>query len=173
MSTTIEGISGSRWHIRNGAPTVRAGVAIDSRGDAGNRIFKVADVLNAMKAEGVLDAVEIIAELPRVEESPGGKNVYVRGVSFNVDGGGGDASDYRQRALSQLAVARHLEAKEAEKELEAIKRRAAELELSKRRERIVSRHARGLGAHDYDSLDVNGKYIVDTIRELEECVAAK
>jgi len=105
--------------------------------------------------------------LPKVEESPGGKNVYVRGVSFNVDGGGGYAADYRQRALSQLAVARHLEAKE---ELEAIKLRSAEALLNTRRNEVAGK----LGAHpNYDVLTEFAKRSIDLVIALEDQLAAK
>lgn len=169
MSTIIEGTYGSNWAISKpwAVGDDENEVAINSLDAAGNRIFKVSVLLDAMKAEGVLDAVEIITELPKI--GPSGSTGYVSAGSrsYSATEDWADGRKHRAVAMERLAIARYLEAKNSEAA------RAEETALRKHRQRIVNSHSNGLGAYDYDSLDTNGKHIVDTIRELEDQLAAK
>jgi len=168
MSTTIESVYGSKWTISNSSiDDDGPQVAIDSRSSAGNRVFLVADVLNAMRAEGVLDAVEIITELPEVEESPSAVSAYVGGQAFGIDGHWADGTAHRKQALRSLALARFCEARFAAKVDE---RKAAKAVLAERRDALAAE----IGGHrHYEELFVTLRTAINHIIELEDQLAAK
>jgi len=167
--TTIEGIYGAKWQVTKPEyGEQRAEVAIDSRGDAGNRIFMVADVLNAMRDEGVLDAVEIITELPEVEESPSAVSAYVDGFAYGVAGDWADGRKHREQALRSLALARYCEARNAAKVDE---RKAAGAVLAERRDALGNQF-RGFG-EGYAKCTIPTKAAIDYIIEMEDSLAAK
>lgn len=160
MSTTIKSIYGKAWTV-DGSELEDGEVAIDSRGDAGCRLFKMTDLLDALKAEGLLEG-EFVKPVA-VEMASDGVLRPVKGEPHSMD-----SPEYHEwsagLSVSRAAYWRKENARTAEAA-------AAERELAERRDHIVSRHAGGLSAFRYSDLDVNGKHIVDTIRNLEDQLA--
>jgi hypothetical protein len=178
MSITIKSIFDMEWTIAKPTSegTGQPEVAIDTMGNKGNRIFKVADVLDAMKAEGVLDAVEIITELPEVKPDNLAGWVIAGGITMSTKDG---AEWHRKLGLNHLAVANHLEGERAladlAKKLEASKADA----LKQRRDTLANQ----LIHHDkpgystafwgYDKVTPLVQSAVDHIIALEDQLAAK
>ncbi|MDR6794837.1 hypothetical protein J2X12_002848 [Pseudarthrobacter oxydans] len=152
MSTTINNI------FNNKTLTIdRDGDDVELTSSAAftSALFKRDDLLEALKAEGHLEDA-----LPKgVKYRPELLCYEVNGVRVPGD----TAEGLRARGLAHLAVAKYID------EQDSLAASAAK-ELERRRDHIVFRHAAGLGAYRYSELDVNGKYIVDTIRELEDKV---
>ena len=163
MSTTINNI------FNNKTLTIgndHGDVQLTSSVKFGDALFRRGDMLAALKAEGLLE-----------DALPTGVKYHPQFLCYEVDGirvRSEPADEIRQRGLAHLAVANYIDEQDRlASQLEREAGEKAERELTRRRDIIAYRHAAGLGAHHYNDLDVNGKFIVDSIRELEDRLAER
>lgn len=161
MSTTIKSIYGKHLAVAN----YDGQVEFKAEGTPG-RNYDVAELLAALKAEGLLVG-EFITNLPTAHWD----DQYLAYVADGLHIRSESPELLRRTAAAHLSVAGYIENEHAAavraKESEAAEAR----KLAERRDHIVSRHAGGLSAFRYSDLDVNGKHIVDTIRNLEDQLA--
>ncbi len=164
MSTTIKSLYGKQLKVSNYDSDGQ--VELKPEGDSG-RNYRVAELLAALKSEGLLESVDIITELPTVHYDAHYLAYIADGLHVRHE----SPQLLRRTAAAYLSAAKHIENEEAAatraKEAEAVNAK----ELAVRRNNIVSRHGAGLGAYVYSDLDVNGRHIVDTIRSLEDKLA--
>lgn len=159
MSTTIESLYGKQLKVSNYDSDGQ--VELKPEGDSG-RSYKVAELLAALKSEGLLegDFVKPVA----VEMASDGVLRPVKSEYHRIE-----TPEYHEWSAGMEVSRAAYWRKEKARLAEAV---ADERKLTERRDRIVHRHAAGLGANYYGNLDVNGKHIVDTIRELEDKLAS-